>query len=1049
MTVPPGGRRVVERLAASESLRDQAVLALATLLAPAPFLEPELIRAVRLRLLPRLDVGTEADLWFSDLVADRGPAGITLHWDAVPPLLERLTLQLAQAATDDDIHELGDMLQRLHAGAPPLRVVQEQATWLAVSRGDGARAEIEALLATVTTTMQDDTRRSGIARWAHRNLRWMPKAVQSTEAAWELGLAASMETGEDAGLAGDVPDELIHHDFGDLLSQRDQVALPIVRKGDRVVVGETGDPDSFAVRVPRTDPRVVRLSWPDAGYETTVSVPAKQAVTVVDRPGPLHILGLSGLLYEIPAYARPHAESQDVRVFSVEILPAESGTSIWIEYGPRTQVHRILIDGGTAKTGQYLLRRLQRLPPGDRRFDLVILTHADANSSGGLVKMLSEMEGVLIDDFWFNGSRHLGDDGKPVTAPKNIERLQSLLDVLDGQNSWNAAFDGQRVAIREDGDLPTIKLRGGMTVTLLAPEPSGLDELRAFWSRKRAGGRSKAERATESRVPEEPDVESAPAKAGRKAADEPLSLTPADVRRLAQASSRGATSPVNESSIAVLLEHEGRRLLVAGDAPDAVLQRSLEQELRRTRAKAVELDAMVVPHNGSRTSLGRNLLAMLDCPRYLVSSIGKPNRHPHEATVARIVEFGGASPAIYFNYRSAQSEVWTNPKLRETFRYEPYYSVEAGASLAVDVRSAPARPQVRGSGLQITDIQVEGYERVVRGVDEESGLHALIAVHDTTLGPAFGGLRMWNYDSEDAALFDVRRLARGMTYKSAVAQTGLGGGKAVIIGESKSIKSEALYLAMGRFIDALGGRYITAEDVNTSVADLEVVRRNTKFVAGLSRESGGSGNPSPYTAYGVYLGMRAALGWAFDNDDPKGKTIAIQGVGAVGGSLAERLAEAGATIYVADRNQKRLDELTEKFGAKQVPTDEILTMECDLLAPCALGGILNDETIPALRTKVIAGAANNLLLRPEHGKALADRGVLYAPDYVINAGGIVNVSVEFRDGGYDEDTALRKIERIPQALHELWAISQEERIPPSDAADHLAKRILAYARSGS
>lgn len=363
------------------------------------------------------------------------------------------------------------------------------------------------------------------------------------------------------------------------------------------------------------------------------------------------------------------------------------------------------------------------------------------------------------------------------------------------------------------------------------------------------------------------------------------------------------------------------------------------------------------------------------------------------------------------------------------------------------LQTAAASPITVSDTLQISEIPVEGYERVVRGVDPQTGLHAIIAVHDTTLGPALGGLRMWNYASEEDALFDVLRLSKGMTYKSAVAHTGLGGGKAVMIGDSKTIKSEGLYLAMGRLVDSLGGLYTTAEDVNTSIGDLEIVRRATKYVTGLSRDDGGSGNPSPYTAYGVYLGVRAALGWAFGNDDPKGKTIAIQGVGAVGGPLAERLAEAGATVYAADRNQARLDELTEKHGVKQVKADEILGMECDLLAPCALGGILNDESIPQLRTKAVAGAANNLLLKPEHGKALSDRGILYAPDYVINAGGIVNVSVEFHDGGYNEEVALRKIERIPQALKELWTISKEEGIPSSDAADRLAQRIVAEGRA--
>ncbi len=349
--------------------------------------------------------------------------------------------------------------------------------------------------------------------------------------------------------------------------------------------------------------------------------------------------------------------------------------------------------------------------------------------------------------------------------------------------------------------------------------------------------------------------------------------------------------------------------------------------------------------------------------------------------------------------------------------------------------------------LQITEIPVEGYERVVRGVDPQSGLHAIVAVHDTTLGPALGGLRMWNYASEEEALFDVERLSKGMSYKSAVARTGLGGGKAVIIGDAKTIKSEALYLGMGRLVDSLEGLYTTAEDVNTTIEDLEIVRRATKHVSGLAREDGGSGNPSPYTAYGVYLGVRAALGWAFGSDDPKGKKVAVQGVGAVGGPLAERLAEAGAVVYAYDRNQARLEQLAKDHGVHIVGEDEVMTMECDLFAPCALGGVLNDSSIPALNTKVVAGAANNVLLTGEHGKMLDDRGILYAPDYVINAGGIVNVSVEFHDGGYDEEVALRKIERIPQALKELWTISKEEGIPPSDAADRLAQRILAEGKA--
>lgn len=348
--------------------------------------------------------------------------------------------------------------------------------------------------------------------------------------------------------------------------------------------------------------------------------------------------------------------------------------------------------------------------------------------------------------------------------------------------------------------------------------------------------------------------------------------------------------------------------------------------------------------------------------------------------------------------------------------------------------------------LEITDLSVPGYERVVRGVDRSCGLHAIIAVHDTTLGPALGGLRMWPYASEEEALFDVKRLSRGMTFKSAVARTGLGGGKAVMIGDPKKIKSESLYLAMGRLVDFLGGKYITAEDVNTSVADLEIIRRATRHVTGLEKKDGGSGNPSPYTAYGVFLGIKAALGWTFGNDSPKGRTVAIQGTGAVGSALAKRLVEAGAKVYGADRNTERLKQLEKEIGLVPISEAEVMTVKSDVFAPCALGAILTDDSIPKLGAPIVAGAANNLLLEPRHGKVLADRGALYAPDYVINAGGIINVSVEFHPGGYDEKVSLTKIERIPQALKELWTIAKEERIPPSDAADRLAERIVAEAR---
>lgn len=355
-------------------------------------------------------------------------------------------------------------------------------------------------------------------------------------------------------------------------------------------------------------------------------------------------------------------------------------------------------------------------------------------------------------------------------------------------------------------------------------------------------------------------------------------------------------------------------------------------------------------------------------------------------------------------------------------------------------------PLEDSQSMEITDIPTDGYERVVRCQDPESRLHAIISVHSTVLGPSLGGLRMWPYASEEDALYDVLRLSKGMTYKSAVAHTGLGGGKAVILGDPSEIKSEQLYLAMGRFIDALEGKYITAEDVNTTIGDLEIVRRTTKFVTGLSESDGGSGNPSPFTAYGVYLGIRAALGWKFGSDDPAGRTVAVQGVGAVGSALVERLVEAGAKVVIADRNAERVQSMVAELGVTAVGEGEILAQECDVLAPCALGAIINDESVPQLRCQILAGATNNPLKEPRHGEALVEKDILYAPDYVINAGGIINVSTELMAGGFNREASLARIERIPKALRELWTIARDENIAPNIASNRLAENILAEAR---
>ncbi|QDU86121.1 Leucine dehydrogenase [Planctomycetes bacterium Pla163] len=349
--------------------------------------------------------------------------------------------------------------------------------------------------------------------------------------------------------------------------------------------------------------------------------------------------------------------------------------------------------------------------------------------------------------------------------------------------------------------------------------------------------------------------------------------------------------------------------------------------------------------------------------------------------------------------------------------------------------------------MDITELPVEGYERVARCRDEATGLHAIIAVHDTTLGPALGGMRMLPYASEDEALFDVKRLSKGMTYKSAVAQTGLGGGKSVIIGEPAELKSPALFQAMGRFVDSFGGKYITAEDMNIGIADLEEVAKSTKHVTGLSRASGGSGNPSPYTARGVVMGMRAVLEEAFGSDSFDGRSILIQGVGAVGGTMATMLKERGARIIVCDLNEKRARDLATEHGFEVVPDKGHHALEVDVYAPCARGAGVNDQTIGELRCKAIAGCANNVLLEERHGDELKKMGILYAPDYVINAGGIINVSIEVGPGGYDEPKALERIDRIYDNLKEVFAISREEGISTHEAADRLAERRLEQARA--
>lgn len=313
------------------------------------------------------------------------------------------------------------------------------------------------------------------------------------------------------------------------------------------------------------------------------------------------------------------------------------------------------------------------------------------------------------------------------------------------------------------------------------------------------------------------------------------------------------------------------------------------------------------------------------------------------------------------------------------------------------------------------------YEQLVFCQDKQSGLKAIIAIHDTTLGPALGGTRMWTYESEEAAIEDALRLARGMTYKNAAAGLNLGGGKTVIIGDPRKDKNEEMFRAFGRYIQGLNGRYITAEDVGTTVEDMDIIHDETDFVTGISPAFGSSGNPSPVTAYGVYKGMKAAAKAAFGTDSLEGKTVAVQGVGNVAYNLCRHLHEEGAKLIVTDINKEAVERAVAEFGARAVDPDDIYSQECDIYAPCALGATINDDTIPQLKAKVIAGAANNQLKETRHGDQIHDMGIVYAPDYVINAGGVINVADELY--GYNSERALKKVEGIYGNIERVLEIS--------------------------
>lgn len=330
----------------------------------------------------------------------------------------------------------------------------------------------------------------------------------------------------------------------------------------------------------------------------------------------------------------------------------------------------------------------------------------------------------------------------------------------------------------------------------------------------------------------------------------------------------------------------------------------------------------------------------------------------------------------------------------------------------------------------------DDHEQVSFFTDKASGLKAIVAIHDTTLGPAVGGCRMWDYANDQEAITDVLRLSRGMTYKNAVAGLAMGGGKAVIIGDAKKDKSQALFTAFGRAVDTLGGRYYSAEDVGITTQDIMVAHQQTPYMAGLE---GKSGDPSPFTALGTFLGIQAAVKHQLGKDSLNGLTVAVQGLGHVGYYLCQHLYQAGAKLIVTDLNQQALQIVATEFNATIVGLDEIYTQDVDIYAPCALGATINDDTINVIKASVIAGCANNQLAEPYHGDLLRERGILYAPDYVINAGGIINVSY---DNDYCATKSTRHVEKIYDTLANIFIEADQASQQTTNIADQLARRII-------
>ena len=342
-------------------------------------------------------------------------------------------------------------------------------------------------------------------------------------------------------------------------------------------------------------------------------------------------------------------------------------------------------------------------------------------------------------------------------------------------------------------------------------------------------------------------------------------------------------------------------------------------------------------------------------------------------------------------------------------------------------------------------LDTTGHEQVVFCHNKDAGLKAIIAIHNTVLGPALGGTRMWPYKTEADALNDVLRLSRGMTYKNAVAGLNIGGGKAVIIGDPATDKSEALFRAFGQFVESLGGRYITAEDVGIDVNDMEFVYRETEYVTGVHQVHGGSGDPSPFTAYGTLQGLMASLNKKFGDEEVGKYSYAVQGLGHVGMEFVKLLKERGAKIFVTDINQGLVDKAVSEYGAEAVGLEDIYDVPADVYSPCALGGTVNEQTLPRLKAKVICGAANNQLANNAIGDEVQKRGILYAPDYAVNAGGVMNVSLEI--DGYNRERAMRMMRTIYHTVGRIFDLAEKENIAPQYAADRIAEaRMTAIGK---